>query len=448
MQLRAPRSAGQPRAPTRCARHPRLIRPGRPRRCGLALIAALALGGGTARADDHVDLTTTWFQESRTGGLGGLTVIHPQFDAGADLGEHVAVDLGWSADVVTGATATVYAVDAISTATTFDDMRNEARFGLTFRGKQSSLGMGVSTGVERDYTSLAVTGSGSIDLPGKNTTLALSYTHNFDAVCDKDNAMATPLERLVLSGVDPCNKQNLIFGEDLLGTTVWRDLTIDTTQATLTQNLSPYMIGQLSLWGQVLDGFQSNPYRRVRVGDNEAQEHVPEVRGRIALTARVNRYLAALRGAIHASVRGYSDTWGVESGAVELGYSQYAGSSLLLELRARLSQQSAATFFKDAFYYQTESTAGAYFTGDRELAPLRNILLGAKLTVLSYAENGKAVWGLFDKLQLNLKSDLYLLEHLAADDPSANLGGIGTQFINGGSLLDAFVLQLGLNLDY
>jgi hypothetical protein len=412
--------------------------------CALPLVAAPA----PARADDRVDLTTTWFQETRAGGLGGLMVIHPQLDLGSDLGEHVTLDLGWSADVVSGATATVYAVDAISTATTFDDLRNEAHLSLGFRGKRSSLTFTTTAGVERDYTSITAGASGSIDLPGKNTTLALSYTHNFDEVCDKDNAMATPLERRSLSGTDPCNKGSVLFGEDAPGVTVWRGVRIDTTQATVTQNLSPHMVGQVSLWGQIIDGFQSNPYRRVRIGENEAQEHVPEVRARAALSARLNRYLPALRSAVHVSVRGYSDTWGVNSGAVELGYSQYAGSSLLLDLRARIYQQKAATFFKDAFFYQTESTAGAYFTGDRELAPLRNILLGAKLTMLSVSEDGKPVWGMFDKLQLHLKSDVLMLEHLAADNPSANLGGIDSQFINGGNLFDAFVLQLGLNLDY
>ena len=65
--------------------------------------------------------------------------------------------------------------------------------------------------------------------------------------------------------------------------TTWCDLTIDTTQATLTQNLSPTLVLQTSLYGQILDGFQSNPYRRVRVGPNEPQEHMPTTRARGAL---------------------------------------------------------------------------------------------------------------------------------------------------------------------
>src|SRR6185295_19125782 len=116
-------------------------------------------------------------------------------------------------------------------------------------------------------------------------------------------------------------------------------------------------------------------------------------------------YLPKLKAAAHFDARFYDDTWGVVAGNVELGYSQYLGKSLLFKLHARVYQQSAATFFKDAFFYETESTAGEYFTGDRELAPVRNVNLGGKLTVITIGED-KKVWGLFDKLQLNAKAEL------------------------------------------
>lgn len=415
---------------------------------GVVVGTAIAATARTAAAEDAVDFTTTWYQESRQGGLGGLTVIHPQLDVGADLGDTATLDVGYAADAVTGATATVYSVDAISTATTFDDLRHEGRLGLTFNGKRSTFGVGASVGVERDYLSLTVSGGATIDLPGRNTTVALSYTHNFDEVCDKDNADLGPLERRALTGLDPCATRSGLFGEDTPGMTVWRDVSIDTTQATVTQNLTPTMNLQVSLFGQVLRGFQSNPYRRVRVGPNEPQEHIPEIRARGALAVRVNRYLPALKSAIHLSARGYSDTWGVNSGTAELAYSQYAGSSILLRFRARVYQQSPATFFKDAFFYETESSAGEYFTGDRELAPVRNILVGTKLTLISVAEDDREVWGLFDKLQFNLKADLLLLDELPADDPAANPAGTGSQFLTSGQFLDAFSLSLGLLANY
>src|SRR5262249_25692094 len=153
-----------------------------------------------------------------------------------------------------------------------------------------------------------------------------------------------------------------LLGQNLPGTTVWHDISIDTAQATMTQNLSPTMNLQLALWGQIVAGFQSDPYRRVRVGSNEPQENAPRVRDRVSLSLKWNRFFPGLKAALHANLRGYSDTWGVESGAAEMAWSQYLGDSLLVDFHGRISQQSAATFFKDAFFYQTESTAGTYFT--------------------------------------------------------------------------------------
>jgi hypothetical protein len=403
----------------------------------------LLVAAGAARADDHVETTTTWYEENRRGGHGGLTVISPQFDLAFDLGSHTNVDLGWTADAVTGATATVYSVDAVSSATTFSDFRNEGRMGLTFSGRRSSLNMGVSIGAERDYLSITASGGGTIDLPGKNTTLALEYAHNFDQVCDHDNADSTPLERQPLTGVEPCNKKDGLFGQDQLGMTVWHDLSLDTAQATLTQNISPTMNLQLALWGQIIDGFQSDPYRRVQIGPNQPQENDPLVRDRIALSLKWNRFFPKLHSALHANLRGYSDTWGVDAGSAEMAWSQYFGDTLLLDFHGRISQQTAATFFKDAFFYQTESTAGAYFTGDRELSPVRNILFGARLAILSTATDEHKVWSVFDRLQFGLKGDLVSLDQLPADKTQLNQAGTANQFLTSG-FLNAFILQLSL----
>ncbi|MCG8419859.1 MAG: DUF3570 domain-containing protein [Proteobacteria bacterium] len=407
------------------------------------VVAALLVIPGSTSADDRADFTTTYYFENRRGGLGGLQVIHPQFDVGVDIGEHVSLAAGYSADVVSGATSAVYSVDAVSTATEFDDVRHEGRLSLGFKGSRSSLIMSAGVGTERDYSSITVGASGTIDLPGRNTSLSLSYTHNFDEVCDRDNGMLGILERKPLTGVDPCEKENGLFGTDafdIVGTriTTWRDIAIDTVQASLTQNLTPTTNVQVSLYGQVIDGFQSNPYRRVRVGGNEAQEASPDVRGRLALMVRANRYLRPLRSAVHAALRGYSDTWGVSSATVELAYSQYLGKSLIARFRSRYYQQTSATFFKDALLYQTESTAGSFFSGDRELAALRNILVGANLSLLSVAEDDRQVWGVFDKLQFNLKADILFLDEDVGDD----------QFLSSGQLLDVIVLQLGVLLSY
>jgi hypothetical protein len=409
-------------------------------------IAVLAVAA-PAWADDRAEVSTSLFAEQRDGGKGGLTVVHPQADFGIDLGRFVSLDLGYAADAVSGATSTIYQADAVSSATSFSDTRHEGTVALGFHGRRSRVAFSATLGTERDYLSRQVGGSASIDLPGRNTTVGLAYSHSFDQVCDRDNGTLSPQEAKALTGADPCEKKNGISGKDLPGMTLWRDLSIDTAQVTVTQNLSPTMNFQLAGFGQVLEGFQSNPYRRVRVGQNTPQEHIPDTRARWSVSARLNRYLPRLHGAVHFDARFYDDTWDVLGGDVELGYSQYVGKSLLLKLHARVYQQQAAAFFKDAFYYQTESTAGEYFTGDRELSPVRSAMFGGKLTLITVGGD-KPVWHLFDKLQVNLKADVLMLDVLAADDLANNLMGIDKQFIYGNKLIDAVILQLGLTGNY
>ncbi|HEY5924356.1 MAG TPA: DUF3570 domain-containing protein [Kofleriaceae bacterium] len=407
----------------------------------------LLLATSVASAEDRAEVSTTLFAEQRDGGQGGLTVVHPQAEVGTDIGRHVTFDLGYAADAVSGATATTFQVDATTAATTFTDLRHEGRLALGFQGRRSRIVFSGTVGTERDYITRQVGGAASIDLPGRNTTVGLAYNHNFDITCDKDQALLMPLERRALTGMDECAKTGLILGKDVAGMTVWRPVSIDTVQATLTQNVSPTMNFQLALYGQILEGFQSNPYRRVRIGGNSPQEHIPDTRARWSITARVNQFLPALKAAVHVNARFYDDTWRVIGGDLELAYSQYIGNALLVRFRARAYQQSAAKFFKDAFFYETESTAGEYFTGDRELSPVRSAIAGAKLTLITVGEENP-VWGLFDKLQFNLKGDLMWLVPIAADRPEDNPAGIDKQFLNGNGLIDAVVLQLGLLGNY
>jgi hypothetical protein len=422
-------------------------------RSSVAVIAlATALGAPAAIADDRTEVSTALFAEKRDGGEGGLTVLHPQALFGIDLGRFVSLDLGYAADVVSGATATVYQVDATTGATKFSDVRHEGTLALGFHGKRSRIAFSGTFATERDYISRQVGGTASIDLPGRNTTVGLAYTHGSDLVCDRDNGAATPLEARALTGADECAKPKVFYGSDTLDATGarltrWQGLSIDTAHVSLTQNLSPTMNLQLALFGQVLEGFQSNPYRRVQVGPNTPQEHIPDTRARWSITARLNRYLPKLGAAAHFEGRFYNDTWGVTGGNVGLAYSQYLGKPLLLRVQLRVYQQSAATFFRDAFFYETLSSAGEYWTGDRELSPVRNATLGGKLTLITVGGD-RPVWGLFDKLQLHAKADVMMIDVVPADSLEMNVDGIDRQFIYGNSLIDGVMLQLGLMGSY
>src|SRR3954469_24268218 len=141
----------------------------------LAALAVL-LATGTAVAEDRSEVSTLVFAEKRDGSKGGLLVVHPQASLGFDLGRFVEIGVDYAADAVSGATSSVYQVDAVSTATKFSDVRHEGTVGIGFKGRRSKINFGATAGTERDYVSRAFSGSASIDLPGRNTTIALAYS--------------------------------------------------------------------------------------------------------------------------------------------------------------------------------------------------------------------------------------------------------------------------------
>src|SRR6188508_169989 len=99
-------------------------------------LGALVAVATPAFADDVAEFSTTLFAEKRDGNSGRLTVIHPQLLFGIDIGRFTTFDFAYAADVVSGATASIYQVDAVSAATSFSDLRNEGSIGLGFHGKR------------------------------------------------------------------------------------------------------------------------------------------------------------------------------------------------------------------------------------------------------------------------------------------------------------------------
>jgi hypothetical protein len=404
----------------------------------LQLTIALALAAIPARADDRVDTSFTYFLERRPEGS-SLSVYRPQFDFGLDLGSIFSLGAGYEADVVSGATPSVYApqapgrVDAVTAASQFSDTRHSGHAVLGMTGARSSLSAGYRYSTERDYRSHEITVTGSVDLAGKNTTFGLAYTRNIDQVCDFDNGDAEPLSRRPLSGQNPC------FTDDMTARTVARSLGIDTAQATLTQVVTPTLVLQVGLFGQIAQGFQGNPYRRVRVFDVSPQENVPALRDRGALFLRGNLALPGAHAAASLFVRAYADTWGIVSGDVEADYHQYLGPHLLVRLRGRVYQQTGASFFKTADEYALMGPAGRYFTGDREHAPFRDVLGGAKLSYIVTPPAGQSVLGVFNDLDFHIGAQVIWYQPLEDGEPAVFAGG---------PFPDVVVSEVGLLLRY
>jgi hypothetical protein len=401
-------------------------------------LAVLCLGSA-ARAEDHVDIGLGYFVEPSKAQQ--LHVFHPSIDGHVDLGHPaISLNLGYAADVVTGATPRTYGapisrLDAISQATHFSDNRHAFHGGLELRVGPTQLSAGYTYGFENDYRSHSIDAAAQVDLWGKNTTFKLGYSHNFDSVCNVDNHGAMPLERQALSTSNGCFDDN---AKGLLTESV----AIDAYALSWSQVITPIILTDLSVGLQVIDGFQSNPYRRVRLfnGTVEAQESEPLLRQRLAIQGRMRIAIKRAKAAVGVVARFYDDTWGVTSGTAELSWEQYLLPNLLIRLRGRFYQQSRAIFYRDAgetLSYDSVGPVGQYFTGDRELSPFRDYLAGVKLSYLKSADERGKLGKVFESLDLNIKADFIHYENLSPLPPNFDRTNL---------FLGAMMFQLGLIL--
>ena len=154
-----------------------------------------------------------------------------------------------------------------------------------------------------------------------------------------------------------------------------RDLSSHTFQAAWTQAWTPILTTQLSATAQLLDGFQSNPYRAVRIGRAAAQEHHPDEPRALRRRRRARGSGSQpLSGALQPQLRVYRDTWDMRSVSGRARATSRRSSRAAAARARPLLPQSGAAFYSDDYVL---APRGQYFTGDRELSPMRSVLLGA-----------------------------------------------------------------------
>jgi Protein of unknown function (DUF3570) len=378
------------------------------------LLATLGLlPASRARATQDAEARVTLFREPSTQNA-GINVVHPQIDLGTTAGPDFHFNLGYEVDIVSGATPAVYGVDTVTQATHFSDTRHQVQAAVGYVRPSSSVSLGGSYGFESDYKSIAVTAGTTSDLLDHNFTVGLSYTHNFDKVCDANN---TNIGDQLLA-LRPLTSSTHCFSSETDVTT--HPIQIDTFQPSISWTTTPKLLLQIGSTIQILDGFQSNPYRSVEVGGEhqEPQERLPLLRQRYALYARALYALPNVRASAHVTERLYQDSWAVQATTTELLLNKYFGQSFLLTLRGRFHDQRGASFYRDAQGYRNLGPGGQYWTGDRELSPMSNYLAGGKLALLRRPEQERSSW--FTDMELDVKFELLLYHLDSPDAPNAD----------------------------
>ncbi len=348
------------------------------------LVLAVLLAPRPARAQvADFDTTHTIFYEAPT--QTHMFVYSPSVSASATPWDWLTVNAGWEADVVSGASVAVKAgpayqaahvgADVVTTASVHD-FRNVAIGGLTLRKDAVSFSGGYAYSTEHDYRSNSFNVAARTETYEHNTQLEIDYAHNFDQVCNR-----------VQSAVD--NNPTLYHPlEDSIGcftsgstTRVTDPIAIDSMQASWSQSWTPVFQTQLIYTAQVLNGFQSDPYRSVIISSGvAAQEHVPDERIREAVALRGNFFLRPIKAALRLGVRAYADTWDVLSGTVEAEFEKYLGEPFRLTLRGRGYAQTGAIFWSDDYTggMAPLGPKGSFWTGDRELSPFWSWSIGTR----------------------------------------------------------------------
>jgi hypothetical protein len=347
----------------------------------LVLVAAVLAVSGSAHAQVvELDTSHTIFYEAPT--KTHMFVYSPSADVQASPWTWLDVRGGWEADVVSGASVATKAgaayasnhADVISTASV-RDVRNLGRGEVALKGELTSVTAGYAYGTEHDYRSNSLHVNARTDAFQHNTQFELAYARNFDEVCDRVHSAnaVLPSQWTALDSSTGC------FTSAPGRTT--HDIGIDTYEASWGQAWSPVIETQLTYTAELVDGFQSDPYRSIILGEGlKAQEHIPNERAREAVTARLAYYLRSLRAALRFALRGYHDTWAIDSGTAEVEAEKSLGESVRVMLRGRLYRQSGAVFWSDDYTGGNPPLGprGQFWTGDRELSPFFSWLGGVR----------------------------------------------------------------------
>lgn len=384
----------------------------------IALLGTAVLCGTSLANNTEASSRVTLFDEPSTSNQ-GVRVLHPQVDASAALAASVKLSAGYNVDIVTGATPAVFGprtgVDAVSGATKFSDTRQLVHGSLGFERPDGGVSFSYAYGWESDYKTSAVSARTHHDLYTHNFTLALAYTHNFDDVCDINNGAAAGLLLQLASltasaGCFDSGRSDLVT----------RRLSIDTIEPSLSWSMTPRLVIQGGATVQIVDGFQSNPYRSVLVGSQQQrpQERHPQYRQRYAAFGRLVYAFPELRASALGMIRLYNDSWAVRAVTTELVVNKYLGPALLISARARYHLQGGASFYRDATGYRLLGPPGEYWTGDRELSPMANYLLGGKLAFFRRPGQERSSW--FVETELGVKYELLLYQLASPDAPNAD----------------------------
>lgn len=329
---------------------------------GLAACVALAFLGQSVASADRASGTWTgqlelrgnyyWEQSTR--------VVAPSAGFALEAPNGVRVNGEYLLDSITSASQAAGVLEDVR----FTEIRHQGRLGTGYEFDLGDAQLDVSgffqVSREPDYVSLSGGVGFALSLADRTTTLRARISVLHDEVRQRfvvGAGMRPDPEGGAVAFEESFNAVALVVG--------WEQI------------LSPVVFFDLSYQYGWLDGFLSNAYRRVAVGDVLRPENHPGTRHRHTLTGRLATHIRATNTSIHLIYRTYYDTWRVAAITPEIRIYQRLARGLSARVRVRHYRQSSSFFYSEN--YQSDLAADAAVTADPKMSRFHNTMLGFQL---------------------------------------------------------------------
>jgi len=283
-------------------------------------ILALPAHAGAAEVGE-VGFTTLYYRER-----GLMKVVEPIAWLRVSFAETWEVRATALVDIVTGASPE--GVSNLSgrpvrtiTGASVEDRRYGGDVKVTKRIGDATVSVSRAISDEDDYVSRAFGLEGTLDLRGKQTTLAAGLGRAKDRIRSSDDAQ-----------LDARRDTK----EYLVG---------------VTQVLSPTALFQGTLQASRGKGWFNDPYKvtlTFRPGSFPlfARDTRPDTRNVLTGVGRFRQHVPSMRGTLQADYRYHHDNWGIRAHTLEAAWSQDLGDSWSLRPALRYYTQSQADFYR------------------------------------------------------------------------------------------------------
>jgi hypothetical protein len=320
----------------------------------MSAAATLAPGAHaqTAPAADSDSRVSYRFNEYSEDSFSGEVIGSPerykvysqQFQLDTRLGSRGALDVTATHEVMSGSSPWYVIPDnnnrpiQVLSGATIREHRNEVRAAYTLDpGTSASTTFNVSYSQERDYHATALGAEHSFPL-GNALTLGVGGSFSHDLIA--------PTDAILYDRVQHEEKDTV----SAFGSLAW---VIDKSS-----------VVQTGVQLNVANGYLSDPYKLVSVGESILADTRPGSRTEAAWLLRYRRAFSSADAALHLDYRYAQDSWGVASHTLEVGWYQSLPGGWQLIPAARYYSQQQARFYAPFFL---EAGAHRFFSSDYRL---------------------------------------------------------------------------------